>query len=92
LRASGLRSNQRRFHVMRWWRQYRRSIGVDQATHAAACTTMKIVDPNNADPMQSSLYLKLICVPQVAPMPKGRPALTADKLDLFARWIAGGRR
>ena len=63
---------------------------VDQATHATACTTMKIVDTTSRDPMQSSLYLKLIGATCGTQMPKGRPALTADKLDLFAKWIAEG--
>ena len=63
---------------------------VDHATLATACATMKIVDSTSRDPMQSSLYLKLIGATCGTQMPKGRPALTADKLDLFARWIAEG--
>jgi hypothetical protein len=63
---------------------------VNQATHAASCATMLVVDANSRDPMQSSLYLKLIGATCGTQMPKGRPALSAETLELFARWIAEG--
>jgi hypothetical protein len=63
---------------------------VDQATHALACASMKIVDPASADPMSSSLYLKLSGATCGTQMPKNQAVLSVEQLDLFARWIAEG--
>lgn len=63
---------------------------IDQPTHALACATMKVVNKESIDPMQSSLYLKLIGATCGTQMPKNQAALSTEQLDLFARWIAEG--
>ena len=56
------------------------------------CNSLKVVDAENVDPMQSSLYLKLVGDTCGVRMPKGtNPTPLPDaQLELFARWIAEG--
>jgi hypothetical protein len=63
---------------------------IDQPTHALTCMTKKVVDTSSTDPMQSSLYLKLIGTTCGTLMPKNQAALPQEQIDLFARWIAEG--
>jgi hypothetical protein len=63
---------------------------VDQPTHATLCTTMKVVDTSSTDPMQSSLYLKLVGSTCGTQMPKNQAFLSQAQIDLFGRWIAEG--
>jgi hypothetical protein len=67
---------------------------VDQDTVLAnpTCGDLKRVDPMNHDPMQSSLYVKLIGPSCGKQMPAGMMPvpLTPEQIELIGRWIAEG--
>jgi hypothetical protein len=66
---------------------------VGQMTVNVNCNTLKRVDTAQADPMQSSLYLKIVGTTCGKRMPAGMnmpPPLTDEQIMLVGRWISEG--
>jgi hypothetical protein len=71
---------------------YEALVGEDTVLMDPDCQDLMRVDPNNHDPMQSSLYLKLIGTTCGKLMPTGMNAipLTTEEIETFRLWIEAG--
>ncbi len=65
---------------------------VDQTTMNTSCANLKRIDSTNHDPMQSSLFVKIVGTTCGKQMPAGMmPVLLTDvQIEVFRRWIAAG--
>jgi mono/diheme cytochrome c family protein len=65
---------------------------VDQPTSNSSCAQLKRVDSSSTDPMQSSLYVKLVGTTCGKKMPAGMTpiALTDAELATVRQWIVEG--
>jgi hypothetical protein len=64
----------------------------NKPTNAVACTTLKVVDTTDNQPMHSSLYAKIVGDTCGTRMPKNNVPLTDEQLALFSRWISEGSK